>query len=560
MISHHADLEGASCISTIAIIPVRGGSVGIPRKNARLLAGKPLLAHALGAALRSEEIDVVYVSTDDEELAEIARRFGALVLPRAAVLATSKATLDEVVVATVRQLEEGGVKPAHVVTIQATCPLLSTATIDRAVRTCKEEQCDTVLSVVDDRHLTWGREEASGRIAPEYTRRVNRQELPARFRETGGVVVCRREILETGTRFGSRVSVVEVSKKESLDIDDAFDWWLAEKALLRRRICLRVIGARDTGLGHVTRALTIADRLIDHDVCFLAASTDELAVRMIRARFHTLYEVAPGSELAWIAAERPDLVVNDILDTDAEYMQAVRALGVATINFEDLGPGSLSADFVINEMYDEHPERLDGRVFSGVEHCVLRDEFYTASPVRIRDSVENVLLLFGGTDPSDLTHKCLSWLEGVEGDFKVTVILGLGHPNPDSIRQLAERSRREVTVVVNSGMISRYMAQADFAVTSAGRTVFELASLGVPMLVIPQNDRECQHGFATSSPGVISLPRASELGEEQFLAAARDMVESRTLRLALHRVLMDVKIRNGIDQVMEVISKALKRT
>ena len=98
---------------------------------------------------------------------------------------------------------------------------------------------------------------------------MNRQQLPPNFRETGGVVVCSRETLNTGSRFGKHVGVIEVNKKESIDIDDYFDWWLAEKSLTRKCICFHVVGNHETGLGHVYRALTIADRLIDHDVWFL---------------------------------------------------------------------------------------------------------------------------------------------------------------------------------------------------------------------------------------------------------------------------------------------------
>ena len=82
---------------TLAIIPVRGGSVGIPRKNARLLRGKPLLAYVIEAARHSEEIATVVVSTEDPELAEIARRFGAEVVERPDELAGPEVTLDDVI-------------------------------------------------------------------------------------------------------------------------------------------------------------------------------------------------------------------------------------------------------------------------------------------------------------------------------------------------------------------------------------------------------------------------------------------------------------------------------
>ena len=94
--SVHAPTDGAAT-PVVAILPVRGGSVGIPRKNARLLRGKPLLAYGIEAALASREVSAVVVSTDDAELAEIARRFGAQVIDRPAHLAGPEVTLDEVI-------------------------------------------------------------------------------------------------------------------------------------------------------------------------------------------------------------------------------------------------------------------------------------------------------------------------------------------------------------------------------------------------------------------------------------------------------------------------------
>ena len=114
-----------------------------------------------------------------------------------------------------------------------------------------------------------------------------------------------------------------------------------------------------------------------------------------------------------------------------------------------------------------------------------------------------------------------------------------------------------VDVVKHTPIVSRYMARADVAITSAGRTVFELASLGVPMIVVPQNDRECRHAFALESPGVVPLPRASELSELEFLGATHELITSRHLRSNLHRSLRAADIRGGIDRTLEVIERAV---
>jgi CMP-N-acetylneuraminic acid synthetase/spore coat polysaccharide biosynthesis predicted glycosyltransferase SpsG len=541
----------------VAIIPVRGGSVGIPRKNARLMRGKPLVAWAIDAARRSEEIDAVFVSTEDPELAEIARRFGAEVVERPVELAGPATTLDEVVVDAVARLEARGQRFDCVVTLQATSPLVRPATIDRAVRRCREAGSDTVLTVVNAPHLAWGRD-AGGALAPLYTARVNRQELPPHYRETGGVVACRRTVLERGTRFGERVDAIEVPKVESLDVDDHFDWWLVEKSLARRRICFRVVGNRETGLGHVYRALTLADRLIDHDLRFAVTTEHPLAAELIRRRFYDLALVEPARELEALRAAAPDVIVSDVLDTEKPEMEALRELGASLVNFEDLGPGAALADFVVNDMYDPPGSSLGATAFHGVGYCVLRDEFYSAPPIALRPEVEEVLLLFGGTDPSDLTGRCLRWIDALPGKWRITVVSGLGYPRPEALERFAERAQHRVEVVVDTPIVSRYMVRADVAVTSAGRTVFELASLGVPMLVIPQNDRECRHAFALASPGVVALPRASQLHELEFLDAAAELLESRRLRRKLHEALLAADVRGGVERTLSVLRRAVE--
>ncbi len=539
----------------LAIVPVRGGSVGIPRKNARLLGGVPLLAHVLRAARRSDEITDLVVSTEDAELAEIARRFGAEVIDRPEGLAAPDIGLDAVVVDAVGQLEARGRYFDHVVTLQATSPLLRPGTIDRAVRQCRDRGDDTVLTVVNAPHLAWGEDE-SGALVPLYRERVNRQQLPPHYRETGGVVVCRRELLERGTRMGARVSALEVERAEALDIDDHFDWWLVEKSLRRRRIAFRTVGDRATGLGHVHRALTLADRLIDHDVSFFVTTGHELAARLIQRRRHPLTVTAPEAELAALRDAAPDVIVSDVLDTDKPEMEALRELGATLVNFEDLGPGAAVADFVVNALYDPPAGPHGASAHHGVGYCVLRDEFYSARPIDVRRDVREVLVLFGGTDPNDLTVRCVRWLDSLPGDWRIHAVLGPGHPDPGAVEAVAAGARHPLEVSVDSAVVSRLMTRADLAITSAGRTVYELASLGVPMLVIPQNDRECQHRFALRSPGVVALARADELEELEFLDAAQQLIESHHLRRALHRSLLAVDIRSGCERVLSIIERA----
>ena len=545
-----------SDLKTVAIIPVRGGSRGISRKNARLLCGKPLLAYSVEAVIAAACVDLVYVSTDDDELSEIAQRYGAGVLSRPEKLALDHVGLDEVICDAVEQIERLGIDVGQVVTIQATCPLISRSTIDKACLKQIDEGLDTVLTVVDDTHLGWGCRD-DGSLFPLYEGRVNRQLLPRHYRETGGVVVCPRHSLEAGSRFGEKVGVVEVNKTESIDVDDYFDWWMAEKSLRRKRICFHVIGNSEAGLGHVYRALTLADRLINHDILFVVNSESDMAWQMIQQRFYLAEVVSPGQEAQAIINSGADLVINDVLDTDEAFMHELKDSGICTMNFEDLKDGSLLADYLINAMYDSHSVRSDGRYYQGISYCCLRDEFYSLEPQKIKKDVQNVLLLFGGTDSGELTFRTLQWIDGVEGDWKIMVIVGVGYKDISKLQRFVDSARHKVEIICGTTIISRYMGQADVAITSAGRTVFELATLAVPMLVIAQNEREMNHIFACESTGVIYCGLGRDLQQPQFTETFEQLLGNELLRKKMSRILLETDIGSGIDHVLEIIENAL---
>ncbi|MFH1843260.1 MAG: NTP transferase domain-containing protein [bacterium] len=543
-------------LGVVAIIPARGKSRGIPRKNARLLDGRPLILHVIRAAQQARYIDTLFVTTDDPELAELARRSGTAVIERPAALAGPEVTLDEVIVDAVQRLERGGRTIDHVVTLQSTSPLLSPRTIDAAIVRCRQHDHDTVVSVVNDTHLSWGLDEA-GKPVPLYDKRLNRQELAPVYRETGAVVVARRQVLDSGSRFGRDVGLIEVSKAESIDIDDNFDWWLADKSLRRRRIVFNIIGNPQQGLGHVYRALTLADHLIDHELLFLTNNRSQLAADMVRDRFYPVEMVAPGEELGYLLANPPDLLINDVLETSEWFVSAIKGAGSRVINFEDLGRGSRQADRVINAMYDVHPHRRDDHVFHGVEYCCLRDEFYTTRPIRTKPQVENVLLLFGGTDPSGLTEQYLRWLDAQDAEFTITVISGIGFERKEALQRIADTARHPVEVVYDTAVISRYMANADLAVTSAGRTVFELAALAVPMVVVAHHAREKAHVFSRSTLGAVFLGSVDEVDESQFGSALNELLASELLRKKMSAALREARVHDGVHRVLDIIEGLL---
>jgi CMP-N-acetylneuraminic acid synthetase/spore coat polysaccharide biosynthesis predicted glycosyltransferase SpsG len=539
-------------MKVVAIIPARGHSTGIPRKNARLLKGRPLLSYVVSAAREAPSIDEVFVSTDEIELAEIARQNGARVLERPAELAVPHATLDEVVVDAYRTLRRNGIDPDIIVTIQATCPLTSPRTVEKVVRECKSH--DTVLTVVRDAHLAWAPDE-HGTILPLYSERVNRQQLPDHYRETGSVLACRSSILDTGSRIGRRIGVVEVGKNEAIDIDDQYDWCMAEMAMSRRRVCFKVAGETTSSPAHAYRSLSIADRLIDHEVFFATSRNASISRRILERSHHPILDLAEESKAREIVAAAPDLVVNDTLNTDRAYMSGLMDHGIKAINFEDEGPGAALATRVVNSLYDVPVDVDKDKACVGVNFCCLRDEFYWAPEAPLRNTPENVLLFIGGPDHERLNLRYARWLDELPGDWDITVLLGINSTVSELMHELSRQLRHTTRIVSDSALVSKYIGQSDIAITTAGRTVFELASLGVPMVAVGSGKT---NRFAESAPGVIYKNNPEDLSRDEFSSTIEQLLSSKLLRATMRDTLLASGVLEGMDNVLALIRRELE--
>ena len=217
-------------MNIVAIIPARGGSKGIPRKNIKELCGKPLIAYIIETALKVKELDSVIVSTEDKEIAEIAEKYGAGVpFLRPKELAGDETPTLPVLQHAVKYLEEEeNYKPGIVVLLYATSPLLRAERVSEAIRMLKEGGFDSVLSVVADRGHYWiETNKGYERLYPKILE--NRQYIMPLLKENGAIYVCKRELLMVkNTVVGGKIGFLKMQKKENMDIDDPIDFEIAE--------------------------------------------------------------------------------------------------------------------------------------------------------------------------------------------------------------------------------------------------------------------------------------------------------------------------------------------
>jgi CMP-N-acetylneuraminic acid synthetase/spore coat polysaccharide biosynthesis predicted glycosyltransferase SpsG len=542
----------------VAIIPARGGSKGIPRKNLRPLAGNPLIYYSIKACLSSKQINQVVVTTDDEEIAMFAERFGATVVMRPTDLADDMTTLDPVIKHAYTVIQDR-LKDniSHVVTVQPTSPLVSHSDIDSAIELFADQTIDTVLSVVDDRHLNWTL--ISGIAKPLYTRRVNRQQLPINFRETGAVIACTsNQLLNGSSRIGSNVALLEMPQDRSFDIDNFSDLALCESILNRRKIVFAVIGYNEVGLGHVYRTLMLANELVAYDLHFVCEKNNDLAIENIKKQNYRLHVCDIGSLVGTIVDLEPDLVINDILDTSVDYIHGLKLSGCKVLNFEDIGPGYLESDLVINALY---PHQLPSdHVLVGPQYFWLRDEFSYLPERAVIDSVKRLLLTFGGVDEGNVTSRVLRIIGPYCADHNIIidVVAGPGFLHKDNLFNVAKSlPLTQINIELGTKRISDIMNNTDLAITSGGRTVLELSALAVPTVVICQNVRETTHTFASSENGIVNLGFRDDISDETILLQCIQVIESRELRNIMIEKMRSQDFSQGKRRVLKRIFNLL---
>jgi N-acylneuraminate cytidylyltransferase len=233
-------MKTENCLS---IIPARGGSKGVPRKNIRSLAGKPLLAHTIEQALASKVVTQVVVSTDDPEIGSVAQDYGADVIWRPAELATDAATSESALLHTLNRLNQSGtLDPDLVVFLQATSPVRTADDIDQAVNALLDAGADSLLSVTASHRFLW-RKESSGwnSLNYDYHSRPRRQDQPPECFENGSIYVFKPWVLrQFNNRLGGEIAIYEMDYWSSFEIDTEEDFalceWILEQRIQREHI------------------------------------------------------------------------------------------------------------------------------------------------------------------------------------------------------------------------------------------------------------------------------------------------------------------------------------
>jgi spore coat polysaccharide biosynthesis predicted glycosyltransferase SpsG/CMP-N-acetylneuraminic acid synthetase len=525
---------------------------GLPRQAFRMLGEQTLLSHAIALASRVVHSNQqLLVLTDDDAVALRAERAKCRVHvhhPIDSGDARFEARLRPALV------RDGGTPGDHpVMLISLMTPLLTADDLSQGMELLAAEGCEWVLGLSEKEGHRW---HPAGDEPPHLD-----ADLLAPARELMNsprvrFVIARNASLLTGDTLGEdRPAVVTIPHDRALEIRSQQDLWICERLLSRRRIVFVVCGNQRVGMGHIYRVQQLAHEMNNHHTICVCTAGSDLAARVLAENgYETVSQ--DGALADAVLAQRPDLIINDFLDTPPDYMRALKSAGKKVINFEDLGPGAQLADLVVNEVYREDA-RL-GNQCAGPDYFCIRDEFLHVNPKPFSKKVAQVLITFGGVDEANLTCRTLAVIADTAKThgIRINIVTGPGYSHSSILRErIRALGNPDVTATSGTKRMSEYMAQADMAISSAGRTLFELASMRVPVIVMACNEREENHPFASSHGGFNYLGRHDRVQDETLKAAFTRLVESYADRQAMSECLARFDFRHGKQRVLAAVER-----
>lgn len=504
------------------IIPAIKKNAVIPDQLVKKLAGKTLIARALDTALGVVFGEDILVVTDSQEIRLICERAGVgcecnpeFVIPSLNIVAALRPVLERMAMAYER-----------LIIYRASSPLVTAVDIEDAYSRFVSSDNDCLVTVKNVKHRLW---EEKGSDIDALLFNETEQTV---YVESKSLVMLRSEaVLQQKSADGRALRTMPYFLHDrGIEITSYLDWWVCEKILLSKHIVFVVAGYPAIGMGHIFRALMLAHEIADHRITFLCTEESELAASSIAAKDYRTRVQQTDSLAADVLRLRPDLVVNDILDTTAGYMGALQSSGVKTVNFEDEGEGARLADLVVNALYRDKGV-ADPRLLSGHKYFCLRDEFLQADQNEFRPCLKRLLVTFGGTDHSDYTRATLNALFPLcrEHEIQISIVVGPGYVHKDSMADYLKGLDPEglfTRFTYATNVMSREMEQTDLAICSAGRTVYELAHMRIPAIVLAHNERECRHVFARPENGFTYLGYMREFDGNKLCRAFRKFLNS----------------------------------
>jgi spore coat polysaccharide biosynthesis predicted glycosyltransferase SpsG len=307
-------------------------------------------------------------------------------------------------------------------------------------------------------------------------------------------------------------------------------------------IAINVGGYHKIGTGHIYRQISLIDEMPDHNYSIFLTPSQTLAQKVCEDNLIEYFLYKNIDELIkYFKKLKINIVINDVLDTDEKLIKNIKKENIFVVNFEDRGNGIKYADIVINDMYPPDKYKDNKNVYTGTEYSFMRRDLILYKVKDFNEIPKNIILTFGGSDPSNYTKRILNLLLNcnINNKINIIVILGLGYKYDDEI--LKYKTKKNVIILKNVKNMGRLLRKGDIAITSNGRTLLELTYFEIPSISLAQNDREKTHIHAKIENGVIFLGKKNEFTDNEFIKNINKLINDKEYRYNLKKKMKNHK-------------------
>lgn len=525
--------------NALLVIPAIKKNAVIPDQLIKKLNGITLMQRAINMALDLTTQENILVVTDSEEISLICERNKISFYYESSLEINSDNIIEDL-----KDILKGYTQNfSNLIIYRANAPLVTKQNIQNAYAQFLKDITNVLVSVKKDFKSIYKMTDKSLALVTN----SNDTEL---FEEIKAFTILSFNSLNCKNRY---ITPYILPYEISIEIESYQDWWVCEKILKQKRIVFNVIGSLEIGMGHIYHSLALAHEITDHEVIFVCNEKYKIAVDRIASMDYKV--IATKNVTETILELNPDLVINDILNTEVEYIKILKSNNIKVVNFEDLGSGVKEADLVINELYD-NPQLKGDNFLWGYKYLALRDEFEDARPHKFENEIKAVLITYGGTDQNNLTLVTLKAVIDTAQEFnlKIYIVCGSGYLFKNELEEylkLHEYKNIELTFAI--GVISKVMEKTQIAFSSNGRTVYELADMNIPSIIISHHIRENTHSFANLEKGFINLGVYNETTFKRIQENSKKLIIDNDYRKLLFLNIKKYNFRNNKQLVVKKI-------
>jgi len=324
------------------------------------------------------------------------------------------------------------------------------------------------------------------------------------------------------------------------------------------KVVFRTRGNHKQGMGDVIGSLAIADAFRGsnpRDTITFIVDNDKEAIDAVLARAYEV-EVADNlnQETAHINKINPDVIVVNMFRNDTERLNYFKQNTRLLVTIDDPSDAARWADVRINPLY------YNDDAITDPAYVALRKEFIQANKIKkvIKDRVEVILVTQGGADTYGFTPKIMGALYGIEKDCQIDTVIGPAFKHYKELQEAIDKSKGNFNIIHNVNNICELMQRSDLTVTAGGNTMFELACVGVPGVVLCGEEFEEETADRMQRYGIVeSLGFGSRVSPEEIYKRVRLLMEDKSRRSEMSRRGQELIDGRGTERIVKLIRERL---